>query len=309
MWAGRRFCELTARRIGDRCGSVYAFSSAAKELFEHAHEIGARTCLDHATAPFAYERALVQEEYQRFSGWALDEEPDSLIARYDQRQREELFLADTVVCGSSFIREAIVAQGVDSGKMRVVPLGISERFFRLRRHPKTGDRALRVLFIGDDGLRKGIGYLARAAARLRPLKVNVRVVGDLKISEKGLGELRESVELMGPVPRKDIDALLSWADVLALPSVSDTFGLVVLEAMAAGVPVIATPHTCAPDVIRDGVDGFIVPIRDEEAIAIKLDRIAGDADLLHEMSVNARARALDFTLDHYADRLVHATSN
>src|SRR5262249_49630959 len=96
IWGGRRFCELAAPAINRCCGAVYAFTSAAKELFERAREMNAHTYLDHATPPFSYERSLVQEEKERFPDWALDEEPDHLIEDYQRRQHEELHLADIV---------------------------------------------------------------------------------------------------------------------------------------------------------------------------------------------------------------------
>jgi len=172
----------------------------------------------------------------------------------------------------------------------------------------SGGKKIRVLFVGGDGLRKGIGYLARALEMTGSASVEARVAGNLEISELGLAELRRTMTLLGPVPRTEIGQLYRWADVLVLPSISDTFGLVILEAMAAGVPVITTPHTCGPDVVREGKDGFIVPIRDAHAIADRIDRLAGDRKLLAAMSRQARARALDFTIERYAERLMAAVS-
>ena len=96
----------------------------------------------------------------------------------------------------------------------------------------------------------------------------------------------------------------AWADVLVLPSVSDTFALVILEAMSAGVPVITTPNTGGPDVICDGEDGFIVPIRSPEMIAERLELLGKDRDLLACVSTAASRRAVDFAGDNYATNLV-----
>jgi len=94
----------------------------------------------------------------------------------------------------------------------------------------------------------------------------------------------------------------SWADVFLLPSLCEGSATVCYEALAAGLPVITTPN--AGSVVRDGVDGFIVPIRDAEAIAEKLDLLAKDRDLLAAMSANAVARSREFTLAKYSERLV-----
>jgi glycosyltransferase involved in cell wall biosynthesis len=93
-----------------------------------------------------------------------------------------------------------------------------------------------------------------------------------------------------------------WADVFVLPSVCEGSATVCYEALAAGLPVITTPH--AGSVVRDGLDGYIVPIRDSGAIAQKLERLASDPELLTAMAANAAARAREFTIARYAERLL-----
>jgi starch synthase len=93
-------------------------------------------------------------------------------------------------------------------------------------------------------------------------------------------------------------------DVLVLPSLFEGFGLVILEAMAQGLVVIATPHTAAPDVIENGIDGFVVPIRSAEAIAEKLEALLKDRTQLHEMKLAAQRKAQQFRWEVYRRRLV-----
>jgi glycosyltransferase involved in cell wall biosynthesis len=305
IWGGKQFCKLAARTLNTSYSTVYAFSSASKELFESARELGIQTVLDHATAPIAFERALVRAEVERFKGWT-DQKTTCCRAddEYQERQADELRLADVVLCGSSFIRSAIIDEGVPPERVRVVPLGISERFFYLERHHSDGP--LKVLFVGDDALRKGVGYLAQAMKLLGPRLAEARLVGNFMMNREGLAALDENTSFLGPVSRGSMDQHFAWADVLVLPSVSDTFGLVILEAMASGLPVIATDHTCAPDVLRDGIQGFIVPLRDHFSIAARLHALATDRNLLDWMSDQARTRAYDFTLPRYAARLIDA---
>lgn len=306
IWNGKRFCELVAKALPDGGDLVYAYTSAAKELFLRARQVGMTTCLDHATAPRVEEMRLVAEEAERFPGWALPGATDDCADEYQRRQDEELALGDIVVCASSFARNAIVRRGADVEKIRVVPLGFDPGREGLPEEKGRTGGPLQVLFVGGEGLRKGVGYLSRAVGALRSRAVEVRVAGNLEISEQGLRELRKSLDLLGPVPRRDMAQLFSWAHVLVLPSISDTFGLVILEAMAAGLPVITTPHTCGPDVVRESVDGFVVPVRDSEAIAERLDRLAGDRALLARMSRAARERSREYTSERYAERLVCA---
>jgi len=101
-----------------------------------------------------------------------------------------------------------------------------------------------------------------------------------------------------------LSAEYARADVFVLPTVCDSFALVHLEAMAAGIPVITTPN-CG-SVVRDGVDGFIVPIRDPQAIADRVEEIVSDRNLRAEMSANAKAGAQEFSLSRYGERLLDA---
>jgi glycosyltransferase involved in cell wall biosynthesis len=92
-------------------------------------------------------------------------------------------------------------------------------------------------------------------------------------------------------------------DVLVLPSLFEGFGLVLVEALSQGLPIIATSHTGAPDIIEDGREGFIVPIRSSEAIAEKLECLQQDRGRLETMRTNARMKAHQLLWSDYRQRL------
>lgn len=307
LWGGQRFATLCAKQLTDKTRAVYAFTSAAKELFMEGRVRGIDCWLDHATAPRGFEVGLIQEEAQRFPGWSCRSVEDTLTGRYLARQREELALADLVVCGSSFAKRAIEKEGVESNRIVVVPLGVADHLYANRGiEPYEHHRGLRVLYVGGDGLRKGIGYLAQALEALDRGDIEVRAAGDLELSPLAFGVLQRRIQLVGTVPRSDMPALFRWADVLVLPSISDTFGMVILEAMAAGLVVIASENTAAPDILRPGKDGFVVPIRNAAAIATALDLLASDHEMMREMGKAARERAGEFTVTRYGERLMSA---
>jgi glycosyltransferase involved in cell wall biosynthesis len=191
--------------------------------------------------------------------------------------------------------------GASPERIKIVPYGIDSNWFDEVPHRKKG----RALFVGSVGLRKGNHYLAQAVRLLqqRNIPCEARVVGPYK------NKIIEHPEFQGPqyigqVPRSDIKKEFLQADIFVLPTLSDSFALVHLEAMACGVPVITTPN-CG-SVVRDGVDGFIVPIRDAKTLANRMEQLLTDDNLRHQMSVNARERAKEFTWDKYCDRLLNA---
>jgi len=132
--------------------------------------------------------------------------------------------------------------------------------------------------------------------------VVMRLVGPVAIREPYRRRWQTRVELTGQVSRTEVRRHYEWADVFVFPTICDSFGIVQVEALAAGLPVITTAH--AGSVVRDGVDGFIVPIRDAAAIAEKMDRLAADPYLLKKMSFAAGDRAREFSWEKYGERLV-----
>ena len=147
-----------------------------------------------------------------------------------------------------------------------------------------------MLFVGSVGLRKGSHYLAEATRLLqrRRLLIDTRVVGPFDLDLIARTEFR-GPSYIGQIPRALIIEEFLQADIFVFPTLCDSFGIVQLEAMACGVPVITTPNCGA--VVRDGVDGFVVPIRDAEAIADKVELLLADRALRERIGRNARARA------------------
>jgi glycosyltransferase involved in cell wall biosynthesis len=124
------------------------------------------------------------------------------------------------------------------------------------------------------------------------------------VSSAASANASSHVQLLGAVPRNEISQHYSWADVFLLPSICEGSATVTYEALAHGLPVICTPNTGS--VVRDGLDGFLVPARDVDAIVDRLERLRANPELRSEMSINARARSAEFTVAAYGRRLLAA---
>jgi glycosyltransferase involved in cell wall biosynthesis len=207
--------------------------------------------------------------------------------------------------GSSFARDSFIAEGIFADKLTVVPYGVDLSLFSPQAAGIPAGGGFRVLFIGQIGQRKGISYLLKAYERFRGDGTSLTLVGNFFGSEEPLRPYRNIFRHIPNIPRAWLADYYRRADVFVFPTLLEGLGLVVLEAMASGLPVIVTPNGPG-DIVRDGVDGFVVPIRDPDAIVDRMEYLRANPQVRAEMGRNARERALVFSWDAYQDRVIES---
>ena len=263
--------------------------------------------------PARYEVDLVKAEEKRWPGWARHsvDVPES----YFQRREAEWAVADLVMVNSEWTRAALIRQGVAADKIVIVPLAYEaspvegrgskvEGFnssFRSQISSFTQKQPLRVLFLGQVILRKGIQYLIEAARLLEKEAIHFDIVGSIGISDSAVASAPANMTFHGPVSRDRTGEFYREADLFVLPTLSDGFALTQLEAMAHGLPVIATPN-CG-EVVSDGVDGLIVPASDSNALAEAFQLLLQDPEKLQSMSEATCAKLEQFSLARLGENL------
>ena len=224
--------------------------------------------------------------------------------------------ADVVFVPSTFARQSFMQAGVDPRKVVMVPYGVHlAHYFPA---PKRHD-SFRVLCVASISIRKGIGYLLEAMERLALPNAELVLRGTVFPESKTILARHDGrFRLQPAVARKELHDLYSQASVLVLPSIEDGFGLVIAQAMACGVPVIATTNTGGPDLITDGKDGFVVPIRSSEAIGERLEYLyrhpderaaMGRAALEKVRSLNGWGNYAGEVIRTYKERLSHRNAS
>lgn len=158
----------------------------------------------------------------------------------------------------------------------------------------------RGLFVGNISRAKGVDTLLRSLARCE-VPWRFAFVGsgpDLQAMQQLDRELElgDNVQWLGQRSVTEIPALMRESDFLVLPSRSEGRPNVIMEAMASGLPVIATAVGSVPDMIRDGVTGLLVPVDDEAALAAAIARLCSEADLRRSLAAAARQHILDANL-------------
>jgi glycosyltransferase involved in cell wall biosynthesis len=210
--------------------------------------------------------------------------PDRLercVAEYEE--------AHAITVPSQFARRSFLHHGIPAERVFVCPYGVDLSEFR---PGAKSDDTFRVICVGQITVRKGIGHLLRAVEPLvRKHRIEVWLVGEIDPAvQRLLDRFRGTFEYKGVSPRKDLWRLYSQASVLVLASVEEGLALVQAQAMACGVPVIATANTGAEDLFTDGVEGFIVPARSPEAIREKLEWMIDNRMLRDQMAAAALER-------------------
>jgi glycosyltransferase involved in cell wall biosynthesis len=296
------FDRLASAQIGP-CDLFIGWSQVCMLSMERAKAQHAVTLLEHPMIHIDAWTTIVTQEYAAWATGATRRHsmtPRAVV----RRMRREYQMADFISVPSSFAQQTFLAAGFPREKIVRMPLGIDTDTFHPG--PRRSGR-FRILFVGRLELCKGLQYLLQAFSRLKSSAVELWLVGPIMPEIKPLLDKThdQRVRVLGPVAQAELPALYQSADVLVFPTVYDAFGLVILEAMACGIPVIATEHSAAPDIIDEGSDGFIIPIRDATAIEQRIRWIIDrrqETQLLREAARDKVVR--DYSLEQYAERVV-----
>ena len=198
------------------------------------------------------------------------------------------------------------------GEYRIIPNGVDlDRFADAEPYEELRDGTLNILFLGRLEERKGLIHLLKAYHRLRKRHVDARllVVGaGPKLREYkryvGLRGIRD-VEFLGRVTDDQKARYFASTDIFCAPATGqESFGIVLLEAMAAGVPIVASDIHGYKQVVQRGVQGLLVEPRNPRALAAALYTLATDADLRHRMGDAGRERAPEYTWDRVTERVI-----
>ncbi len=275
MWANSIFNKsILQTGLGD-ANVIYGFNGASLELFQYAKQQGIKCILDQTLAERSLVHQLLVAEENLCPGWSkIPFTVSAADLELAQREQQEQDLADHIICGSQFVKDSLIARGVESKKITVVALGrikesqTSQNIVQ-RSIPKERGDGLRILFAGEVGLRKGIPYLLEALKQLQgQVPFTCKIAGGIGIHPQKVAEYSHVADFLGRVTRSRMAELYAWADVFVLPSICEGSAMVTYEALNWKLPIITTNN--AGSVVKHGVDGFLVPIRTSEDIAEKL---------------------------------------
>ncbi len=295
---------LCARKREERISAVYAYEDCALHLFEAADDLRVRRIYDLPIAYWETSRRLLEEEAARYPDW----EPTLLGTRDSPeklaRKTRELELAEMVICPSEFVLESLPSAAREGKRCVVAAFGSPVVGDRTERTDGT-ERRLRVLFAGAMTQRKGLADLFAAMKIVGASGVELVVMGSPLMPLEWYGA-RGTFTYERPRAHAEVLRLMRSCDVLVLPSIVEGRALVQQEAMACGLPLIATRNAGGDDLIVEGETGFLVPIRSPAALAEKISWCATHRASISGMGIAAQRRAAELTWRGYGERVVAA---
>jgi glycosyltransferase involved in cell wall biosynthesis len=280
--------------------AIYAYEDSAATTFQRAKQQGILCLYDLPIAFYRTSHALLAQEAERFpdlaSALQVTQEPTWKL----ERKEQEIQLADHIFAPSSFVQNSLLEAGVNKEKISVIAFGAPIDYFQPQ--PKN-DPLFRVLFVGRVGPRKGVHYLLQAWQELKFTQAELLLVGINDFPEGWLDQYSQQIRYISSVPHASLNQYYSSANVLVLPSLVEGLALVQLEAIACGIPLITTPNAGGSDIITDGIEGYIVPIRDTGMLKEKLEWCYQHPLELAEMGRAARRQAEHLTWERYRQKV------
>ena len=277
-----------------RPDAVIGYEMSAVATFRAAKRVGAKRILDAAAFHYAEQDSVLFPETHKFSG---------AETRLRRRKRVEVDLADLIICCSELARQSYLAAGISGSRIVVNSLGVDFDLFRPDdRTSRTGP--MKFVFVGTASRRKGFDILLEAfrmTSGAFPL-AELHVVGDPVSASRFIGYSSDKVVIHGKCSHRELGQLLGTMDCLVLPSRIESFGMVVVEALAAGIPTIVTPKVGAAEAIASGKNGWMVPVGSAVALSKQISSCCAEPNRVREMRPDCIASAAGYQWVNYRKR-------
>lgn len=278
------FDSVVARKLKNSSANiVVGYENSTRDIFRAAKRLGKICVLDAASVHFNTQKSVYRPNYS-----------SSFLDKVNARKLEETQLADHILVLSDFAKKSYVENGIEQGKISIVPLGVNYEIFKIT--PKKTSQFFTFLFVGNKKLSKGLDVLVEAFDRLDlgcKRLIIIGAPGDYSVMET------ENIIVKPHISKEQLQTEYSLSDVFVLPSRLDGFGQVVLEAMATATPVIVSDRVGAKDAIKHGENGWIFPSGDVGALTKLMFDVWENRHKLPEIGVNASIKARQYTWEKY----------
>ena len=276
----------------------HAFSGYCERSLKKAKKLGAVTVIERGCTHIDEQQRIMAEEESLL--YKRSVQPNWKYV-YD-RMKREYEMADYIVVPSTYSQRSFLERGFSPEKVRVVPI-CSEKLTRPAPESEKPKR-FTVLVTGGQFVRKGLFYVLEAWQKLNLSDAELLFKGSVPKEFGYLLEAKNIRRITKYLSDEEMTKLYNEAHIFVLSSIDEGFGQVVMEAMSAGLPVIVTENVGSADGVKNGKDGFVVPIRSSDAIAEKIKFFYDNPEKLKEMSKAAIEKSKFYSPEEFTKRIV-----
>jgi glycosyltransferase involved in cell wall biosynthesis len=300
----RAFGKPVGRNVGTRGDVLYGFDTSSHEMFVRGKPRGLKCVLDQSIVHTVAAERILEQIAKNRPQYAGSLEWTPYPADEIERRRQEVQLADMILCPSPHVRDSVIEAGCAAMRVKVVPFGIDLDYFS----PGPGrlPKPFRVLFAGQVGQRKGVGYLFEAWKAAGLKDAELIVAGALPKGFDWKPHLSPNIRLVGRLSRSELRDLYQTCHVFAFPTMLEGQANVVLEALACGCCVVTTAASGVGEWLKHGENGILLQPQNIEGWAETLRRLAGDPAEAERLGIAGAQVAQNFSLKNYGDRLMGA---
>ena len=296
--------KLLAKRAGlnalkSNPNILVGYDSCSLEAFLTVKKSGIICVLDQVVGSWSAGKKILDLERQLNPDFASTI-PEFLDDVMIQQTLDEAVVADKILVASEYVRDTIINDGIPAEKVALCPYGVDINRFcpaSIERDSKT----FKVLFVGQLTQRKGVKYLLQAFSKIDLPNVELILMGAIAGDGEALKPYRDIFTHIRNVPYAELPRYYQSADIFVYPSLHEGSALAIYEALASGLPVVTTFNSGS--VVRDGIEGYVVPVQDPDAIKEKIESLYHNIPLRKKMGAAARLRAETFSWEAYKERV------
>lgn len=297
---GRSIAKLAIKRQVD---AVIMYDNTAVPCFtylqKHAPQI--KRILDASTVNRLYIRTVYEKDMKMGNHLIFKRQLPFLWKNSRNRfYKKEIELSDFIFVASEFVKKSYIYSHTPEEKLIKIPYGVDLSRFKWSKHKNQGD-VIHLIYVGQVTYYKGLHHLLPIIKEHYKDKVILTLVGKYDANDFLYKEYCTvpNIKFIGYVTNDKLSQYYQQADAFIIPSLGEGFGLVILEALSTGLPVLTSDSTGGNDAIVNGYNGYVFEAGNDEDMINKIDTFINNISSLETMSKNARTTALNYTWEQY----------
>lgn len=284
------FDNLASKLINyNQVDILVGWSGFSKKSFLNAGKYKCIKILERGSSHIKFQEEILKNEYSK-----LKIKPILPSKKMIQKELDEYELADFISVPSDFVKQSFVKYGISESKIIKIPYGVDLKEFEIIDNKKNDNKKFTIITTGTISFRKGSHYLIETFLELSLIDTELIFVGPIDYEFKDWLKKRNNLKNINFINKKkqsELKHFYNKSDLFVQCSIEEGLSMVLAQAMACGIPVICTENSGGAEIIDNGQEGYVIPIRNKEILKKKILELYNDRKKLDQMSHNAHKRA------------------